>query len=103
VIEFVRGLMGKAVEDGGGALRRDSKTLLQEWGHSTHRITPVYRTVHDSEIEEDERRFAVEVYLGDKVLGSGLGRSKRLAERAAAAAALRDVDADASQAEAVDG
>ena len=70
------------------ALLRDAKTRLQEWAHAQHRCTPSYRTVHDSGTDNDEQRFTVEVLLGDRILGRGIGRSKRAAERAAAEEAL---------------
>ena len=44
--------------------------------------------VGDSGTEDDESRFTVEVRIGDATLGRGTGRSKRRAERAAAADAL---------------
>ena len=42
----------------------------------------------DSEVEEAEDRFTVEVGVGGEVWGRGVGRTKRAAERAAAARAL---------------
>jgi ribonuclease-3 len=91
VVELARRLFGDAVERGTVALLRDAKTRLQEWAHAQHRCTPSYRTVQDSGTDNDERRFTVEVLLGDRILGSGLGRSKRAAERAAAEDALAAV------------
>ena len=44
--------------------------------------------VQDSGVENDERRFTVEVGIGDEMWGTGVGRTKRAAQRAAAAAAL---------------
>jgi len=67
---------------------RDPKTMFQEWAHARLRVTPHYRTVGDSGTQNDEDRFSVEVVVGDEVWGVGVGRSKRVAERAAALAAL---------------
>jgi ribonuclease-3 len=66
----------------------DPKTAFQEWAHAHLRKTPTYRTARDSGVEDDEARFQVEVWIGDAVWGSGTGRSKRAAERAAAVSAL---------------
>ncbi len=67
---------------------RDAKTELQEWAHASFRATPAYRTVLDTGTEDDELRFTVEVQIGSRTWGRGVGRSKRLAERAAARVAL---------------
>jgi ribonuclease-3 len=70
------------------ALAADAKTSFQEWAHSALRATPSYHTLADSGIEDDEQRFTVEVRVSGEPWGEGTGRSKRLAERAAAVAAL---------------
>jgi len=65
----------------------DAKTELQELCQQLCRMTPVYRVVE--EIGPDHaRRFAVDVLLGDTVLGHGEGGSKRSAEQEAARHAL---------------
>jgi ribonuclease-3 len=48
---------------------------------------PTYRVV-ELRGAPHEQVFEVEVYLGDRPVARGEGRSKRLAERAAAVAAL---------------
>ncbi len=68
--------------------RRDAKTELQEWAHAEYRVTPSYVTVEDTGTEDDAERFTVAVSIGSERWGTGVGRSKRLAERAAAQAAL---------------
>ncbi|HEY5657186.1 MAG TPA: ribonuclease III [Myxococcota bacterium] len=82
----VRRCLGKALA--GSEAGRDAKTAFQEWSHAQFRRTPSYRLVQDSGVENDERRFTVEVRVGDEAWGTGVGRTKRAAERAAAAAAL---------------
>jgi ribonuclease-3 len=69
-------------------LERDPKTRFQEWAHAQLRETPRYRLLRDSGVEEAEDRFAVAVELGGRCWGEGVGRSKRVAELAAADAAL---------------
>ncbi|MGH2613686.1 MAG: ribonuclease III [Thermomicrobiales bacterium] len=63
------------------------KGRLQELLQDLHRKAPVYQTVA-TEGPDHARTFVVEVRFGDRVLGSGVGPSKREAEQAAAAAAL---------------
>lgn len=68
--------------------QRDAKTRLQEWAHAEFQVSPAYRTVGDSGVEYDLARFTVEVSIEGEPFGQGVGRSKRLAERAAAEEAL---------------
>ena len=56
--------------------------------HSVHRLTPSYRTVEDTGVDNDDDRFTVEVVVGEDCWGRGVGRTKRAAEMAAATAAL---------------
>ena len=69
-------------------LTRDPKTRFQEWAHARLRATPRYRAVADTGVEEAEDRFTVEVRVEGRLWGRGVGRTKRAAERAAAARAL---------------
>ena len=68
---------------------KDDKSLLQELAQGQLGITPTYRVTSESGPSHD-RTFAVDVLLGDFVAGRGEGRSKRIAEQAAAHDALRD-------------
>lgn len=68
---------------------KDDKSLLQELAQGQLGVTPTYRVSSESGPSHD-RTFVVEVLLGDFVAGHGEGRSKRLAEQAAAHDALRD-------------
>jgi len=82
-----------------GELERDAKTSFQEWAHSQHGRTPTYRTVSDTEVDNDEQRFTVEVFIDTECWGRGVGRTKRAAETAAARSGLargRDEDEDES-------
>jgi ribonuclease-3 len=74
---------------------QDAKTELQEWAHAQLQRTPSYAMIADSETEDDDERFTVEVSIGGKRWGVGVGRSKQRAERAAARDALeRSSEAD---------
>lgn len=63
------------------------KGRLQEVAQDRERITPTYQTV-ETLGPDHERRFSVAVMLGDRVLATGTGKSKQIAEQAAAEAGL---------------
>jgi ribonuclease-3 len=65
----------------------DSKTILQEWAQGHGLPTPAYREVERRGPHHDPE-FRVIVELPDLQPAEGLGRSKRAAEQAAAAALL---------------
>ncbi|UCE86585.1 MAG: ribonuclease III [Deltaproteobacteria bacterium] len=67
---------------------RDPKTAFQEWAHDRFRKTPAYRTLVDTGVADDERRFTIEVSIDAEEWGRGVARTKRQAERLAAEAAL---------------
>lgn len=66
---------------------RDAKTVLQEWAQGRGLPTPAYREVERTGPHHDPE-FRVAVELPDLAPAEGLGRSKRAAEQAAAAAML---------------
>jgi ribonuclease-3 len=66
----------------------DAKTQLQELCQQTHRVTPVYRVTRETG-PDHARWFVVDVLLGETVLATGEGASKRAAEQDAARRALR--------------
>lgn len=66
---------------------RDFKTRFQEFAQERYRATPVY-AVTNEEGPDHEKTFSVEVRVGEKVLGVGIGRSKKQAEQDAARQAL---------------
>lgn len=68
-------------------LGANPKGRLQELLQELHRQGPNYRTIA-TDGPAHAQVFTVEVLLGDRVLGSGSGPSKREAQQAAAAAAL---------------
>lgn len=65
----------------------DFKSYLQEIVQQETRISPLYR-VSRSEGPDHAKTFWIEVIVGDKVIGSGVGKSKQEGEQAAAADAL---------------
>jgi ribonuclease-3 len=66
---------------------RDAKTILQEWAQARGLPTPVYREVERRGPDHDPE-FRVTVALPEREPAEGMGRSKRAAEQAAAAAML---------------
>ena len=75
---------------------RDAKTMLQEWAQGRGLPTPTYREVARTGPHHSPE-FRVAVELPNREPAEGLGRSKRAAEQAAAAAMLEreGVKADA--------
>lgn len=65
----------------------DYKTMLQEKIQRRYQITPTYHVVNQTGPEHN-KTFEVEVWVKERRLGRGVGRSKKEAEQAAAAEAL---------------
>ena len=65
------------------AARRDAKTELQEWAHKYHSAVPSYKEV-SRDGPDHEPVFVIEVQLAKLKSERAQGRSKRLAEQAAA-------------------
>ena len=74
---------------------RDPKTILQEWAQARGLPTPAYREVERKGPDHDPE-FRVTVELPKLQPAEGLGRSKRAAEQAAAAAMLTREGVDAA-------
>ncbi len=62
---------------------KDAKTALQEWAHARGLEGPVYDVVDQTGPDHDPI-FTIEVHLTDRKPVKGEGRSKRVAEQAAA-------------------
>ena len=65
----------------------DSKSLFQEEAQERTGVTPSYYT-EKQEGPDHDKSFTVGVYLGDKKIAEGTGKSKQDAEQAAARAGL---------------
>jgi ribonuclease-3 len=70
-----------------GAASRDYKTRLQEITQRLFRETPVYTLVEESG-PDHEKLFVSEIAIAGRSCGRGVGRSKKMAEQAAAMTAL---------------
>ena len=88
VVTLTRRVFAAALEAGAPRVSRDPKTDLQERVMSRFGEFPSYELTNDSEVDEDPVRFTVRVKVAGEEWGEGAGRSKRLAERAAAEEAL---------------
>jgi ribonuclease III len=75
-----------AAEAAGGPGGTDHKTQLQELAARDFDELPCYELTDEG--PDHEKRFYAEVRLAGRVVGTGEGRSKKLAEQAAAGAAL---------------
>ncbi len=69
----------------------NDKSRLQEMIQARHKSPPIYRQV-DASGPDHARTFTVEVKFNGDVLGSGSGPSKKRAEQAAAAEAMRRIE-----------
>jgi len=68
----------------------DGKSRLQEWAQARG-MKPAYEIVSETGPDHD-KRFCVEVLIDGKPFAKGTGRSKKIAEQAAAAKALRTLE-----------
>ncbi len=71
----------------------DYKSQLQQLAQARQQEIPLYHIIETTGPDHD-RRFAIEVSLGDTVLGRGSGKSKKLAETEAAREALEKLKTD---------
>jgi ribonuclease-3 len=84
VLDLLDGAWEQVTRRGAGL---DYKSKLQEAVQSAWQLTPSYRLVAETGPDHD-KLFTVAVYAGSRVLGSGTGKSKKVAETGAARAAL---------------
>lgn len=75
----------KQVEE--GSHLRDYKSQLQMITQSRRKITPRYRVTNEAGADHD-KTFTIEVEVEGRILGRGVGKSKKQAEQAAAEQAL---------------
>jgi len=90
---FVSGLLTESIDEAQAALKQlDAKSQLQELAARLERPMPDYR---DTDTGPDHAKmFFAEVFLGDELLGSGSGRSKKVAEEQAAQQACAALQVD---------
>jgi ribonuclease-3 len=88
VTDFIERVFADAFAADAPPVARDPKTELQERAMGLYGEFPTYQLLKDTEIEGDDDRFEVEARLCGEPLSSGVGRTKRAAERRAARRAL---------------
>lgn len=69
----------------------DAKSLFQAKAQEHEGTTPLYKTLSESGPDHD-KKFVVGVFVGEKKLGTGEGKSKQDAEQEAARDALKGSD-----------
>lgn len=74
-------------------IKTNYKSQLQELIQAKHQLTPTYQVIEAMGPDHD-RKFTVEVKLGNTVLGRGSGKSKKSAEEEAARSALGQLPTD---------
>ena len=90
ILRLFNAELQKVISHGAGA---DYKSQLQELIQTRQDQTPVYHLVEAVGPDHD-KRFTVEVRVGDAVLGRGSGKSKKRAETEAARLALEQLPAN---------
>lgn len=91
--DFVAGLLTDSIDEAQAALKQlDAKSQLQELAARLERSMPDYRVTDTG--PDHAKMFFAEVFLGDELLGSGSGRSKKVAEEQAAQQACAALQVD---------
>jgi ribonuclease-3 len=90
---LLRDLLGDAIQAIEATATRDPKSLLQERVQAEQHCTPVYRTVAETG-PDHAKEFVVEVLIGDRAIGTGVGPNKQAAEQKAAQDALTNLNLD---------
>ncbi|MFI5241177.1 MAG: ribonuclease III [Microgenomates group bacterium] len=85
--EFIHDNLLKDLEKRSKLPLKDSKSLLQEYVQAKGLSTPRYKVIEESGPDHD-KRFIIEVLIGEKSWGRGEGKSKAQAEQEAAKSAL---------------
>ena len=93
IIRLLDTELQKVASQGAGV---DYKSQLQEVIQAREQQTPAYHVVEATGPDHD-KRFTVEVRLGDTVLGRGTGTSKKVAETEAARLALEQLSTHFTQ------
>jgi ribonuclease-3 len=89
---FVWRMLGDIIQRAPDAARvHDYKSRLQEKTHALRHETPEYEVISETGADHD-KTFRVQVRLGEFVLGTGTGKSKKEAEQAAAREALEKIE-----------
>ena len=69
---------------------KDPKSMLQEKTQEVHKLSPVYKIVKE-EGPDHSKTYTAGVFLNEKLLAEGVGKSKQEAEKNAAGNALKSI------------
>lgn len=90
--EFVLTKLKKQIDEvlSGKDFNTDYKTKLQEVLQKDGNVKIEYKLIKEEGPEHD-KTFSVQVFFNDKKIGDGIGKSKKSAEQAAAASAIKRI------------
>ena len=89
--DFISRLFGKELQKvASQGAEIDYKSQLQELIQARQQLTPTYLVIK-AVGPEHEKKFTVKVKIGDTVMGTGSGKSKKMAETEAARSALQQL------------
>ncbi|CBH21705.1 Ribonuclease 3 (Ribonuclease III) (RNase III) [Acetoanaerobium sticklandii] len=84
VLEHMGDIISQAIQ---GKIMRDYKTQLQELIQKDNKENIIYKLV-DQLGPDHDKTFKMNVFLGEKLIGTGIGKSKKEAEQEAAKDAM---------------
>ena len=90
ILRLLKEEWARAVDKG---FEDDYKSMLQMVTQSRFQVIPVYRIVSQTGPDHDSE-FTVEVTAKNRVLGIGIGKSKKMAETKAAQSAMQRLDTE---------
>jgi ribonuclease III len=91
VRDLVARHFGRAIDEHATAGLQDYKTRLQELTQSLFKEVPTYELIRETGPDHD-KRFVSQISIVGKICGRGVGRSKKIAEQAAAMQALQSLE-----------
>lgn len=92
VRKFILDSLSELIDDSPNlVILRDSKTILQELSQEKYKVSPEYEIVSAEGLSHD-MTFVANVKIDGKVAGSGIGKSKKAAQQAAAKEALDNIN-----------
>ncbi|BAZ45595.1 ribonuclease III [Chondrocystis sp. NIES-4102] len=110
-MDLIRPWLDQALKSRSAEVRQDParlnyKDALQEWTQRQYRVLPEYRVIENKQFKASKvaasvnmssgqnYRFIAEVWLQERCLGKGYGRSKKASEQAAAKEAFLAISED---------
>jgi len=85
-------LAEKSAEVHADPARQNYKDALQDWTQRKYQLLPTYKTKFNPDFAQPQERFISEVWLKDKLLGTGKGGNKKNAQQSAAQEAFSHIN-----------